>query len=138
MERVCDTLRILRYLRLVRLQRITVDDRRIHSPEVEKVIDVFGRATSYNGEDVHFTSLIHGPRYFGRKTDRCAFEQAAGETDAPGVDPVSDFRFCPALRARDIGRSSGLGHRWIGKRKKHKLNGSESSKNHHWDFLNYK
>jgi hypothetical protein len=69
---------------------------------------------------VHFTPLIHGPRYFGRKTDRCAFEQAAGETDGPGIDPVSKVRLCRALGARDVRRPPGLGKRWIGKRKKHK------------------
>src|SRR5207244_8858415 len=125
-------------LGIVILQRVTVDDRRIHPPEIEKVIDVFRGAASHNGEDVHFAPIIHGPRYFGRKADRSAFKQAAGETDGPGVDPISDFRLCRALGARGIRRSSGLGNRWIAKRKKHKQNSGTSREKYHWNSLNYR
>jgi len=133
-----DPLPNLRYLGLVLLQRVTVDDRRIHPFEVEKVIDVFRGAARYNREDVHFTRIIRGARYFGRKPDRCAFEQAAGETDGPRIDPISDVRLRRALGAQDIRRSSELGRRSIGERKKHEQNGSQSCQKYHWILLNYK
>jgi hypothetical protein len=74
---------------------------------------------------VHVTPIIRDPRYFGREPDRCPFEQAAGKPDGSRVDPISDVRFWrAALGARDIRRSSELGRRSIGERKKHNQNRS--------------
>ena len=75
----------------------SVDDRRIHPLEVEQVIDVLRGATRDDRKHVQFTAIIHGARDFGRETDGGAFEQAAGETDGPRVDPISHVRLGPIL-----------------------------------------
>jgi hypothetical protein len=83
---------------------------------------------------VHFTRIIRGPGYFSRKPDRCAFEQAAGKTDGPRIDPISNVRLCRVLGTQEIRRSSELSRRSIGERKKHNQN---SSKPHNKYHLNY-
>jgi len=84
---------------------------------------------------VHFTVLIDGSGYFGRKTDWSAFEQAARETDAPGVDSIPYFRLARALRAQAIRRSWRLGKRRVEKCNKQQQNNTKSSEDDHGKTL---
>ena len=55
----------------------------------KKIVDVFGRPTGDDRQDVQIFAVVDDPRDFCGEADRRAFEQAAGESDRPSIDPLS-------------------------------------------------
>src|SRR6185369_11446154 len=101
-----DTLLDLRDLQLVLFERVRVDDRQIHPLEIEKIVDVLGRAPCHDRKNMHLVAFIHHPRNLGSETDRGAFQQTAGKAYGPGIYLLPDLLF--AGRRRRVQCPAGL------------------------------
>src|SRR6266487_2657608 len=122
---------------LYSFKRVAVDDRRIDSLEIQKIVYVFGGPAGYDRENLHVPAVIHDPSNLGREPNRRALQKAARQADRPGIEPLPDLRLFRAARRRprvtqDPPRLSAA---WIEKRKKHEENGSKSGESSHCDNL---
>ena len=65
---------------------------------------------------MHVAAIVHDPGDFGRETNRCTFEKPTGQTDGPGIEPISDLRLFGSRRAAfDLSMADGI-ERWLARR----------------------
>jgi hypothetical protein len=90
----------------------------------------------YDRKHLHVTALVDDPGDFCREVNGCTFQEASGQTDCAGVEPISDLR----LFGRDGRRPwisqcpTGLSDGWIDEHKKSQQNDSGSCKKNHCDL----
>ena len=84
-EQVGDPAPDLRYLNLVLLERVGIDDRRIDAAQIEQRVQIFGGAPGDDRQDMQIRPVVDDAGHLGREAKRRALEQAAGEADGPGV-----------------------------------------------------
>ena len=83
-----DLLLDVRHLRLVFIQHVRIDDRHVDSPQIQQGVDVLGRASGHDRQDVKVVAVVHHPRDLGSQTERRSFQLPTSETDRPGVYPL--------------------------------------------------
>ena len=87
-EKIDDALLNLRRLKLVLFERVGVDDRHVDATQIEQRIHVFRGASGHDRQHKHVRPVVDDAGDLGSKTDRCALQQAAGETDRPGIHSI--------------------------------------------------
>jgi hypothetical protein len=77
----------------IQIECIRIGDRDIHSPQVEQVGDIRGRAAGHHGDQAHVIAVLHRPRHFACKPHETTVRQAGRQADRPLVHPEFDGRF---------------------------------------------
>ena len=98
-EDVGDPLPDVRNQRLKLLQGVGVDDRGVHSLEIEQCFDVFGSASCNDGQHMQVVAIVYDAGDFCCKTDRSAFKLPAGQPNGPGIEFLYSLQLgCQARR----------------------------------------
>src|SRR5258708_28476999 len=75
-----------RYLSLVLVKGMGIDDGRVNTPEIQQRVDIFGCTLRHDRDDVKLVLFIHDASDLCRESKRSAFDEPTGETDGPCID----------------------------------------------------